>query len=178
MKHLTLLSLPLLLCSVNTTFAAKENSNFTTKEQYIEHLKPKPKYKVRGVKINNAPQSNVAAAAPSLSMRVNFGFDSFALTDTIKAQLNPLGEALMSDQLINYSFEISGHTDAVGDEQYNHALSGKRAVSVGQYLHDAYGVDPARLSLLGHGEEQLLDPANPKSGANRRVEITTVVAGG
>ena len=178
MKHLALLSLPLFVCFSNTAFAAKENSNFTTKEQYIEHLKPKPKYKVRGVKINNAPQSNAPSAPPSISMRVNFDFDSFELTDSIKTQLNPLGEALMSEQLINYSFEIAGHTDAVGHEQYNNELSGKRAISVGQYLYDNFGVDPARLRLLGHGEDQLLDPGNPKSGANRRVEITTLVTEG
>jgi len=177
MKKLTkiLLLNAIFLTSTGGAFAANNNSDFTTKEQFIDGLTPKPKYKLRGIKLNDA-DDGAPAAPPSISMKVNFAFDSFNLSDQIKAKLNPLGEALMSEQLIKYSFEIAGHTDATGLESYNQALSGKRAVSVGQYLYDTYGVDPSRLKLSGYGEEQLLDPANPKSGENRRVEITTLVA--
>ena len=182
MKTLTLLTPILSLCLISSAFAAQENSEYTTKEQYIEHLQPKPapkpRYKLRGIKINGAEPAPVAAEPPSISMRVNFAFDSYVLTEEIKAQLQPLGEALMSEQLQPYSFEIAGHTDSVGHEEYNRELSGKRAVSVGQYLYDRFGVQPERLSLLGHGEEQLLDAGDPKSGANRRVEITTLVTEG
>jgi len=171
MKTLTII---LLFVAVLPVYAASENSHLATKEQFIEKLKPKPQYKLRGIKLNGA-EEQVASAPPSVSMKVNFAFDSYALSDDIIAKLQPLGEALMSEQLIEHSFEIAGHTDSVGHEQYNHDLSGKRAISVGQYLYDNYGVDPARLQLAGYGEAQLLDPANPSSGENRRVEITTLV---
>ncbi len=175
MRSLIKLSTLLLMAVTTLSYAASENSEFTTKEEFINGLKPKPKIKLRGIKLNGQ-ENQAPAAPPSISMRVNFAFDSYALTEEIKAKLNPLGEALMSEQLINYSFEIAGHTDAVGHEDYNNALSGKRAVNVGQYLYDNFGVDPARLQLAGYGEEQLLDPSKPNSGENRRVEITTMVA--
>lgn len=161
--------------SIGAVFAAGENSNFTTKEQFIEGLKPNPVIKLRGIKLNGV-DDEAAAAPPSISMKVNFAFDSYVLSDEIKVKLNPLGEALMSEQLVNYSFEVAGHTDAVGIESYNHDLSGKRAVSVGQYLYDNYGVETTRLKLAGYGEAQLLDTENPSSGENRRVEITTLIS--
>ena len=69
-------------------------------------------------------------------------------------------------------FEIGGHTDASGSAGYNQQLSEKRAASVVDYLLGK-GIDRNRLDWIGHGEEMLADPANPASGANRRVEVRT-----
>ncbi len=48
---------------------------------------------------------------------------------------------------------VEGHTDSVGTEEYNLALSDRRAKAVFDYL-SSRGVDPARLSSVGHGEAQ------------------------
>ena len=108
-------------------------------------------------------------------MGVNFAYDSDQLSEQAKLQLKPLGEALNSEQLANYSFKLDGHTDATGSETYNLNLSERRALSVGQHLYEAYGVKVERLKLSGMGEAQLYDPKQPAAGINRRVEITTLL---
>ena len=69
------------------------------------------------------------------------------------------------------SFIIVGHTDSIGDENYNLALSQRRAEAVKEYLVSTYSVDPLRLITIGRGESELLDPGNPDNPINRRVEF-------
>lgn len=114
------------------------------------------------------------APAPSISMEIKFGYNSAELTDQSIQQLAPLGQALQSQELAGLAFMLEGHTDASGPDDYNMALSQKRAQSVGQFLYQYYGVDPSKLNLIGRGESALLDPSNPTSGVNRRVSITTI----
>ena len=121
-----------------------------------------------------AAVEQVQAAPPSISMEINFAYNSADLTESAIAQLAPLGQALQSAELAGLSFLLEGHTDASGPDSYNMALSERRAQSVGQFLYQYYGVDPNKLNLIGRGETALLDPANPTSGVNRRVAITTI----
>ncbi|MCK4940300.1 MAG: OmpA family protein, partial [Rhodospirillaceae bacterium] len=109
---------------------------------------------------------------PSINIRVYFEFDSSILRFETRETLNELGRALMSDELSSYRFEIAGHTDAVGTNQYNQNLSEHRAKAVMDYLVTKFGIDARRLDTTGLGEEQLLDPKNPESDNNRRVQIT------
>lgn len=177
MKQLALL----IMVASSIGLANAENTNNLTKEEAIEKLTPKPVVKTRSIRLNTGGNAETAQPepepqpAPSISMQINFAFDSSELTDESKQRLHPLGQALTSEQLANYSFRLAGHTDARGTEGYNQKLSEKRALSVGQYLYDTYGVDPNRLQLFGFGEGQLLDGDNPTSAQNRRVEITTIV---
>ena len=68
---------------------------------------------------------------------------------------------------------VAGHTDAVGTDQYNDALSLRRAERVSALLV-ARGIPPERITAVGRGKRELLVPtpdgvAEPR---NRRVEIT------
>lgn len=67
---------------------------------------------------------------------------------------------------------IVGHTDNVGSDQYNQALSERRAHSVARYF-ESKRVNSMRLALAGKGETQPVANNNSESGrqANRRVEI-------
>jgi outer membrane protein OmpA-like peptidoglycan-associated protein len=68
---------------------------------------------------------------------------------------------------------IAGHTDDTGSEEYNQALSERRATAVESYLM-AEQVIPARMSSVGLGESQPLASNETDYGRtlNRRVEIT------
>ncbi|HEU0036125.1 MAG TPA: OmpA family protein [Kofleriaceae bacterium] len=68
--------------------------------------------------------------------------------------------------------EIQGHTDELGDDAVNLALSERRAREVVRYLV-AKGVDASRLTAAGYGETQPLDRAHVPSAwaKNRRVEF-------
>jgi flagellar motor protein MotB len=41
-----------------------------------------------------------------------------------------------------------------------------------------FGMTAERLAAKGYGKSQLLDPANPEDGVNRRVQIINVTAAG
>lgn len=147
-----------------------------TKDQWISALEPKPAYKTRGIRFAQAAQQEVPKVAPTaIAMDVKFAYDSAQLSEAAIAQLKPLGEALNAEQLKDFQFRIDGHTDATGGEDYNMDLSKRRAIAVGMFLYQNYGVDIARLVVSGKGEAELFDAQNPAAGVNRRVEIQTIV---
>ena len=73
---------------------------------------------------------------------------------------------------------VEGHTDSTAPDDYNLALSQRRANAVEDFLI-AQGVDPTRISATGYGERQPLATNDTVAGrqANRRVEIVVLNAG-
>ena len=73
---------------------------------------------------------------------------------------------------------IEGHTDSTAPDDYNLALSQRRANAVEDFLI-AQGVDPTRISAIGYGEQQPIATNDTVAGrqANRRVEIVVLNAG-
>jgi outer membrane protein OmpA-like peptidoglycan-associated protein len=141
-------------------------------QELINALTPAPTAKMRGLAPTGAGQTaGPAAAQPSASLDVKFGFNSASLTADAEETLSELGKALKSDQLTKSAFSIVGHTDAKGSLNYNRKLSEKRAQAVKDFLTAKFGIEPGRLDVTGKGPTALLDPKNPESGVNRRVEI-------
>lgn len=72
---------------------------------------------------------------------------------------------------------IEGHTDATGGANFNQVLSQQRAESVRQALIEE-GVDAARLTARGYGEDRPIAANDSEAGRarNRRVEIVVVEA--
>ncbi len=68
---------------------------------------------------------------------------------------------------------IEGHTDNVGSEASNLALSEKRAAAVKQSLVANFGIDASRLESKGFGASKPAAPNDTPEGrqTNRRVEI-------
>jgi OmpA-OmpF porin, OOP family len=73
------------------------------------------------------------------------------------------------------TFEIAGHTDDEGAEDYNMTLSQGRAQSIVDYLVSK-GIDSSRLIARGYGESAPLDKGITKAAKskNRRVEFRVV----
>lgn len=67
---------------------------------------------------------------------------------------------------------VHGHTDDVGEAEFNRHLSELRALSVARYLTEA-GVAGARLVVVGHGESQPIagNATQDDRDRNRRVEL-------
>jgi len=67
---------------------------------------------------------------------------------------------------------IQGYTDSVGSEDYNQALSERRAESVKSYL-TAQGIGATRLTASGKGRSDPVADNDSASGRqqNRRVEV-------
>lgn len=115
-----------------------------------------------------------------VSMTANTGFDtdSSALKAGYLPTLNKIARVL--NQYGKTTVTVIGHTDSVGTDAYNQALSERRAQSVLDYFA-GQNVNPLRLESYGRGEtEPRADNATEAGRAlNRRVElwILPVVAG-
>jgi OmpA-OmpF porin, OOP family len=114
-----------------------------------------------------APAPPLGASA-KFDLLVNFEFDSDKLTPAAKENLDQFAKALRDRRLKSLKFEIDGHTDATGAEDYNLGLSERRAASVVAYLAEQ-GVDKSSLQAKGFGKT-LPRVADPFSPDNRRVE--------
>lgn len=101
---------------------------------------------------------------------ITFVPGSAMLTEQGKKQALQFLNALKSPLLVGKSFDVNGYTDASGNAAANRALSQRRAQAVVDFLV-ANGASRAQLSAHGYGAEKLLDPSNPTSMVNRRVEF-------
>jgi outer membrane protein OmpA-like peptidoglycan-associated protein len=111
----------------------------------------------------------------SASILLNIGFpvNSWAIPADSQPALNNLATAMKDSSLAGTRYVIQGHTDVSGRLGRNMALSVMRAASVKDYLV-AKGINPDALAIEGHGPLRLLDAANPRSPANRRVEVVAL----
>ena len=125
------------------------------------------------------PQPAVKPVLP-----VKMVFKSDALFDFDKSTLKPEGKKNLDGlltQIKGMQLEVAiavGHTDAIGTEPYNQALSERRAQAVKAYLV-SQGIPPGRVRTQGKGETEPVDTNDTEEGRakNRRVEVTLVEAG-
>ena len=99
-----------------------------------------------------------------------FAFDSDSIQAAAGTNLRELASSLQKypdSQLL-----IVGHTDNVGDDSYNQALSQRRSSSAATYLA-AQGVARTRLAATGKGESEPVATNETDAGRqqNRRVEV-------
>jgi outer membrane protein OmpA-like peptidoglycan-associated protein len=103
--------------------------------------------------------------------KVAFAFNSATLTAQSERELSQVLDVLSRYDRLE-AVQITGHTDNTGPEDYNHALSERRAQSVKDFLV-ARGVDSGRISVSGVGEMQPVADNHTREGRaqNRRVDI-------
>ncbi|WP_247648324.1 OmpA family protein [Pseudodesulfovibrio sp. zrk46] len=165
-----------LMLSVVWIFPATANEDIVQSEELIQQLKKQPQtrktrgFVISGAETGPAPQQ---AAPPSATIYVYFisGTVDFA-DEQSRQQLDELGRALTSKALTGARFEISGHTDSVGSDEYNMNLSRRRAETVNAYLEENFGYSTT--AVEGYGETQPIATNDTSEGRarNRRVVIT------
>lgn len=101
---------------------------------------------------------------------VHFDFDKATLRPEAIAILNDAAALLATHERV--VVEVAGHTDSVGAEQYNQALSERRANAVRDYLI-SQGIRASRMTARGYGELQPVATNDTDEGRqmNRRVEL-------
>lgn len=108
-------------------------------------------------------------------------FDSGILFDVDKSDLRPAARENLTNlaKILNKyddtNILLEGHTDSDGPEDYNMALSERRARSVGAFLA-TQGVTTARVSIMWYGEAQPVADNATADGKqlNRRVEVAVM----
>lgn len=107
-----------------------------------------------------------------IASKIFFETNSAKLKAVSHAQLDGLVDILKRNEAVNLTIE--GHTDNVGNDDYNMELSQKRTDSVKAYLISK-GIPEARLTAVGYGETRPIGDNAKASGRsqNRRVELKT-----
>lgn len=90
------------------------------------------------------------AAIETAFQTVYFDFDSYALTEQAQENLRLMARALKADNTLK--LVVEGHSDSRGSNEYNLALSIKRAEAIRDFLQ-AEGVTLDSLVVAGKGEE-------------------------
>jgi outer membrane protein OmpA-like peptidoglycan-associated protein len=107
-----------------------------------------------------------------IASKIFFETNSAKLKAVSNAQLDGLVDILKRNDAV--SLTIEGHTDNVGNDDYNMELSQKRTESVKAYL-ESKGIPASRLNAIGYGETQPIGDNTKAAGRsqNRRVELKT-----
>jgi OOP family OmpA-OmpF porin len=103
---------------------------------------------------------------------LDFEFNKAIIKPASFDSLNELSEVLNK---VNWNLILSGHTDNVGNEDFNLKLSTKRAEAVKNYLINK-GIAAERITAKGFGESMPIAPNDTEENRaiNRRVEFFIV----
>ena len=107
---------------------------------------------------------------PVIINNVQFEYDSYELKSESFPELNRIVKMMKDNETL--SFDIYGHTDNAGEDNYNQRLSEKRAQTVYDYLV-SMGISASRLTYKGFGATKPVAPNDSEEGRklNRRTEI-------
>ncbi|MCO5056322.1 MAG: OmpA family protein [Rhizobiaceae bacterium] len=107
---------------------------------------------------------------------ITFEFGSAAVEESEVAKLEGVAVAMerMLEENPAETFLIEGHTDAVGSNVANLALSDERAESVAEALTKVFGIPPENLVTQGYGEQYLKIDTEERERENRRVAIRRI----
>jgi OOP family OmpA-OmpF porin len=105
-----------------------------------------------------------------LDQSIQFAFDRSFISEDQKKYLDQIAITLKTNT--NFYLVVSGHTDNVGNEAYNLALSGRRAEEVKRYLINQ-GVEGYRLIVEVYGFSRPKSSNDTAEGrtVNRRVDF-------
>jgi outer membrane protein OmpA-like peptidoglycan-associated protein len=109
---------------------------------------------------------------------IHFATNSAEIEAGSEEQVVQIANALNEPYANLDHFQIVGHTDSMGSEQYNMQLSDRRAKAVVKSLTGRYGLSPNILRAVPMGKSQLLvfpEQSDDDRARNRRVEIRYVV---
>jgi outer membrane protein OmpA-like peptidoglycan-associated protein len=107
---------------------------------------------------------------------VNFGFGEGYLREEEIDKLDRIA-SILERILASHPdevFLIEGHTDAVGSDAANLALSRQRATAVKEALVTYYVIPPESLQTVGLGERYLKIPTSQPEAENRRVSLARI----
>ncbi|HLV42131.1 MAG TPA: OmpA family protein [Brumimicrobium sp.] len=101
---------------------------------------------------------------------IYFDHDESVIKPEFYEYLNRMARVL--DGIHDLRVNITGHTDAVGTDQYNIGLSERRANAIREYFKQQ-GVDPEKLEIEFKGKREPIDTNKTKEGKqrNRRVHF-------
>lgn len=129
-----------------------------------------------GAEVDSTGCEGVTETVETIELRVQFPNNSSVIDDTYDAEIQKVADFMAEHP--ETTVEIAGHSDSIGDADYNRDLSQRRAEAVADRLTQSLGVDEDRVSATGYGEaEPIASNGTPAGRAqNRRVEARIQVS--
>jgi outer membrane protein OmpA-like peptidoglycan-associated protein len=149
-------------------------ANWKVAEINLNQLLVEYSRRVAGGDVYYSPLVKNPAGGDTLALY--FEFDEDSMSPRTRRQLEIVSMILKADP--GKKINLSGHTDALGTEDYNRSLSFRRAQAVRDFLIKA-DVNPAQITTMAKGASQPRRPNVTETGeddpegrrANRRTEI-------
>jgi outer membrane protein OmpA-like peptidoglycan-associated protein len=124
-----------------------------------------------GKGIAQLPNWSTLATLPQFAVEIDFENNSVAIEPKSYRTVGVIADALHYPRLLPYRFLVVGHSSSTGGAAHNLKLSEERAQAIAEALTTTFGVAPQRIMSIGVGQEWPIDPANPASAVNRRVQL-------
>jgi len=122
----------------------------------------------------SAEEAKVLAAGKEVKITLNVEFETgkAAVKKRHRRRIRKVADFMQ--KYAGTEAVIAGHTDNVGDTDFNRKLSRRRAESVMNYLIDEFDIDESRLSAVGYGPDEPISSNETPAGRrqNRRVVAT------
>lgn len=101
---------------------------------------------------------------------IYFGYDSYSIGSDFLDTIKKNAQWMKTNP--STSIILEGHADERGGNEYNLALSQRRALGIEKFLID-FGVNKRKLTVLSYGEEKPANKGHNEAAweENRRVEI-------
>lgn len=149
------------------TLNCKGDGGFTSSTANVSVTQPPPKMAEAAGK-----KASAVAAGARLALKVQFDTGKSIIKKQYYDELKVVGDGLNEQK--NLKGVIEGHTDSVGSDASNKALSQRRANAVRDYIVKNFKIDRKRLAAKGFGESKpIADNATAEGRAqNRRIEAT------
>ena len=119
----------------------------------------------------SAMEATLAAKKPVEIYGIYFDFNSATIKPESEAVLQQIAAIMQKNP--DWKLDVRGHTDNIGDDNFNLGLSQRRAAAVKDALVTRYKISPDRLATSGYGASQPIETNQTMEGRarNRRVEL-------
>lgn len=123
-----------------------------------------------GAEVDSSGCEGVVETIETFEIEVRFPTNSSVIGNAYDDEISRVADFLEENP--ETIVEIAGHTDSIGEADYNQFLSQRRAEAVAERLTGPLGVDPERVNAIGYGEEAPVASNDTAEGRaeNRRVE--------
>jgi outer membrane protein OmpA-like peptidoglycan-associated protein len=117
------------------------------------------------------PVVKIEKVIDRMTLRVNFDFNKSDIRESEVAELQKAVRFIR--KYPGAKVRLEGHTDSIDSEEYNQALSERRAEAVKNYLVKEEAAEKSKISTVGYGESRPVAPNDTEEGRaqNRRVEV-------
>ena len=154
-------------------------ANVQEADDYYEFLEKPPVERVQ--RLYSIDEVKRSARVRDIARRVDldtltFEFGSAEIPQGEVVKLEGVAKAMerLLEKNPAETFLIEGHTDAVGSDLDNLALSDRRAQAVAEALTNSFAIPPENLAPQGYGEQYLKVNTEEANRQNRRVAVRRI----